>query len=429
MTDRDPGITAFLDRLVPDAVEPRDWQQVVANAGAARGRTPLPLASPLPANRRVLLALALLLLAVLIPLTALAVGHGWWFLSAYGPKPVGNVVVVTSGRWQGMPWNLTAFRTDKGTICYAVTVRPATPQLLGSTEACGPVSASTPISFLRSLGVARVELSRGHFTYRGPQPHPFPAYIVGAVVNSASELDVSEGPRSTQRIRTVAAPASLHAAVRFFIAARPANDAVHSITARNEHGQVIARTKVESPPASYHLASPGKRLPLTHAAIHVLRLHHRSPRIYLLASRDGQNFYRLGSSGRCYGTGRADHLSWTPPDNVMRILGIVECGGKNRTGLELGAPVLDLSVYGQNRGQKLMTVYTLAGIASSAVVAVELVSADGVSIQRIPVRDNVYADRPLPHGVVAIAPENAAGVWLSTCGYGKNSLPILLMRC
>jgi hypothetical protein len=56
-------------------------------------------------------------------------------------------------------------------------------------------------------------------------------------------------------------------------------------------------------------------------------------------------------------------------------------------------------------------------------------SADGVSIQRIPVRDNVYADRPVPHGVVAIAPENAAGVWLSTCGYGKNSLPMLLMRC
>jgi hypothetical protein len=429
MSERDPGIAAVLDRLVPDAVEPRDWQQLLAHAGAVRARRRVPLGRPFLARRRLLLALALLLLAVLIPLTALAVGHGWWFLSAYGPKPVGNVVVVTSGRWQGMPWNLTAFRTDKGTICYAVTVRPATPQLLGSTEACGPVSARTPISFLRSLGVARVELSRGHFTYRGPQPHPFPAYIVGAVINSASEVDVAAGPGLTQRIRTAAAPASLHAAVRFFIAQRPPNGAVRSIAARNEQGQVIARTRVESPPASYHLASPGKRLPLTHAAIHVLRLHHRSPSIYLLATREGQNFYRLGTSGRCYGTGRADHLSWIPPDNVMRILGIVECGGTKRTGLELGAPVLDLSVYGQNRGQKLMTVYTLAGIASSAVVAVELVSADGVSIQRIPVRDNVYADRPLPHGVVAIAPENAAGVWLSTCGYGKNSLPILLMRC
>ena len=429
MTERDPGIAAVLDRLVPDFVEPRDWQQLLANAGAARGRTRLPRSRPFLASRRLLLAIALLLLAVLIPLTALAVGHGWWFLSAYGPKPVGNVVVVTSGRSQGMPWNLTAFRTDKGTICYAVTVSPATPQLLGSTEACGTVSPSTPISFLRSLGVARVELSRGHFTYRGPQPHPFPAYIVGAVITSASEVDVSAGPGATQRIPTVAAPGSLHAAVRFFIATRPANETVRNITAHNEHGQVVARTTVESPPASYRLASPGKQLPLTHAAIHVLRLHHRSPRIYLLASRDGQNFYRLGTSGRCYGTGRADHLSWNPPDNVMRILGIIECRGKRSTGLELGAPVLDLSVYGQNRGQKLMTVYTLAGIASSAVVAIELVSADGVSIKRIPVQGNVYADRPLPHGVVAIAPENAAGVWLSTCGYGKNSLPILFMRC
>lgn len=429
MTDRDPRITAVLDRLVPDVVEPRDWQQLLANAGATRGRTRLPFASPLPANHRVLLAVALLSLAVLIPLTALAVGHGWWFLSAYGPKPVGNVVVVTSGRWHGMPWNLSAFRTNKGTICYAVTVRPAKPQLLGSTEACGPVSPSTPISFLRSLGVARVELSRGHFTFRGSQPHPFPAYIVGAVVNSASEVNVAAGPGSTQRIRTLAAPAGLHAAVRFFIAQRPPSEDVRGLAARDEHGAIVARAIVESPPSSYHLASPGKQLPLTQAAIHVLRLHHRSPHIYLLASRDGQNFYRLGTSGRCYGTGRASHLSWNPPERVMRILGIIECGGKKRTGLELGAPVLDLSVYSQTRGQKLMTVYTLAGIASSAVVAIELVSADGVSIQRIPVRDNVYADRPLPYGVVAIAPENAAGVWLSTCGFGKNSLPILLMRC
>jgi hypothetical protein len=429
MSERDPGIVAALDRLVPDSVEPRDWQQLLANASALRGRRRLPLSPSFLARHRVLLAFALMLLAVLIPLTALAVGRGWWFLSAYGPKPVGNVVVVTSGRSQGVPWNLTAFRTDKGTICYAVTVRPATPQLLGSAEACGPVSATTPISFLRSFGVVHVELLRGHFTYRGAQLHPFPAYIVGAVTNSASEVDVSSGPGSPQRIRTVAAPAGLHAAVRFFIAARPANQAVRNITAHGEHGQVIARTTVETPPATYRLASPGKQLPFTHAAIHVLRLHHRSPRIYLLASRDGQNFYRLGTNGRCYGTGRADHLSWNPPDNAMRILGIIECRGKKSTGLELGAPVLDLSVYGQTRGQKLMTVYTLAGIASSAVAAVELVSADGISVQRIPVRDNVYTARPLPHGVVAIAPENAGGVWLSTCGYGKNSLPILLMRC
>jgi hypothetical protein len=429
MTERDPRITAVLDRLVPDSVEPRDWQQLLATAGAARDPAHLPFSRPLPARRRLLLALVLLLLAVLIPLTALAIGNGWWFLSAYGPKPVGNVVIVTSGRWQGMPWNLTAFRTDKGTICYAVTVRPATPQLLGSTEACGPVSSNRPISFLRSLGVAHLELSRGRFTSREPQPHPFPAYIVGAVIKSALEVDAAAAPGTTQRIPTVAAPAGLHAAVRFFIAARPAGENVRGLTARDEHGNTVAHTIVESPPTSYHLASAGKQLPLTQAAIHVLRLHHRSPHIYLLASRAGRNLYRLGTSGRCYGTGRADHLSWTPPDNVMRILGIVECGGKKRTGLELGAPVLDLSVYRQNRGQKLMTVYTLAGIASSAVVAVELVNANGVSIRRVPVHDSVYADRPLPHGVVAIAPENAAGVWLSTCGYGKNSLPILLMRC
>jgi hypothetical protein len=69
-----------------------------------------------------------------------------------------------------------------------------------------------------------------------------------------------------------------------------------------------------------------------------------------------------------------------------------------------------------------MTVYTLVGIASSTVVAVELVSADGVDV--VADWDALDGDsaptRRLPHGVVAIAPENAAGVWLSTCGYGKT---------
>lgn len=93
----------------------------------------------------------------------------------------------------------------------------------------------------------------------------------------------------------------------------------------------------------------------------------------------------------CWSTGRSDHLSWNPRDNVMRILGVIECGGSSqkRSSLELGTPVLDLSVYGQTRGQKLMTVYTLASIASSTIVAVDLVSGDGISVQSVPVRNGV----------------------------------------
>jgi hypothetical protein len=364
-----------------------------------------------------------------VPLTALAVGRGSWFLSAYGPKPVGNVVVVTSGHWQGTPWSLTAFRTGKGTICYAVTVQPATPQPFGSTEACGPVTATKRISFLRSLGSGHVVLSRGRFGLRGSAARPFPSYIVGATISSISQVTIALGTGGAQRLATVAAPSGLHAPVRFFIAQRPASEGISSLSGTDTQGAVVARVSVQNPPAQYRLASPGKQLPLTRAAIHVLRLHRRSPHIYLLASRGGQNFYRLGTSGRCYGTGRSDHLSWNPPSNVLRILGIIECGGNPGSALELNGPVLDLSVYGRTKGQKLMTVYTLAGIASSEVAAVELVSADGVSLQRVPVRDSVYADRPLPLGVVAIAPENAAGVWLSDCGFGKNSLPILFLRC
>jgi hypothetical protein len=425
MTDRDPAISAVLDRLIPEAHEPRDWQQLLARAGthtAGRRRT-------LPLKRRLLFAAVLVVLAVLVPLTALAVGRGWWFLSAYGPKPVGNVVVVTSGTWRGTPWNLTAFRTDKGTICYALTVEPATPQPLGSAEACGPVTAKTPISFLRSLGTRRLLLTRGRFSLRGRHPHSFPAYIVGVTTDSITTVTIT-GTRGTQQnVSTIPAPAPLHASVRVFVAERQAAADISSITGRDASGSVVARMRVQGPPEHYRLAGPGKPLPLTAAAIHELRLHHRSPHIYLLASRDRQNFYRLGTSGRCYGTGRSDHLSWSPPKNVMRILGVIECGGQKGPALELGAPVLDLSIYGQTRGQKLMTVYTLAGIASSTIVAVELVNADGVSVQRVPVRNGVYADRPLPQGIVAIAPENSSGVWLSGCGFGKNSLPILLMRC
>lgn len=428
MTDRDAGISAVLDQLIPDTQEPRDWQQLLERAGVEPARR---LPRILPVSQRLLLAVALLLIAVLVPLTALALGRGWWFLSAYGPKPVGTVVSVTTGSWHTTPWSLTAFRTDKGTICYTLTVEPATPQPLGSAEACGPISTKAPISFLRNLGTGHVLLTRGHFSLHGPHPRNVPAYIIGATDDHISTVTIQGLGGSAQRIDTIPAPAGLNAPVRFFVAKRPAAAAITKITGQDAGGSSVAAIPVQGPPVSYELASPGKQLPLTPAAIHVLRLHHRSPHIYLLASRDGQNFYRLGTSGRCYGTGRSDHLSWNPPDNVLRILGVIECGGSSqrRPSLEIGAPVLDLSLYGQTRGQKLMTVYTLAGIASSTIVAVDLVNADGISVQSVPVRNGAYADRPLPHGVVAIAPKNSSGVWLSTCGFGKNSLPIFFMRC
>jgi hypothetical protein len=419
MTEHDENVASLLERMVPREAEARDWDGLLWEA-LARREPSSNWAQRRSLRKRLVVVVALVALAVLLPLAAFAVGQRWWFLSVYTPKPVDSVNVIDSGRWSGIRWTLSGFRTDKATLCYALTASTATPISAGGSEACTPLGDSAGISFLRNVGTAgqRTRLNGGGRT-------AMPGYIIGTAPASASEVEVVAPDGSLQRVTTVAPPGGLHVPVRFFVAMRAASQDVERLNARDSAGAVIARTEVGSPRhMTYRLASPGKALGLTSAAIHQLRLHHRSPQIYLLATRNGQNIYRLGAGGRCFGVGPAANMRWNPPALALRMLGMITCG-QSGSFPSASRPILDLSVYGQTKGQKLMTVYRLAGIASDRVAAVELVNADGLVVKRVPIVNGVFTLARVPGGVVAFAPIGRDGVWLRSCGYGKGSLPII----
>lgn len=119
------GLTEALDRLAPADGWEADWTDVLRRAGEP---------GPLPAARRPVrrrrrgrrrtVVLALVILAIAVPLTALSALNNWW-RSAGLPRPVQKPLVVTHGSWSGHAWTLIAYpsypdSTDYG-LCYGVT--------------------------------------------------------------------------------------------------------------------------------------------------------------------------------------------------------------------------------------------------------------------------------------------------------------------
>jgi hypothetical protein len=411
MNETDPRIAVLLDELLPVEAEPRKWEALLREAARESGGV-----QPTRRLRRhVALLATLATLAIMAPLAALGLARGCIFDSPYTPDPAGLVVTVASGHWSGTRWKLDAFRTTKNTLCYAVTVEPGSRSAPQVMESCTPIGASGgALSFMRSDGAGR-----------GAGRPGIAAYIVGSAPESARSVEVIAASGASQRIATVSAPKALGVPRRLFIARRSATADVERIVALDSAARPIETLEVGSPRSqTYQLASGGRALKLSREAVNELRRHHRSTKIALLASQSGQSFYRLGTTGRCYGVGKSSNMRWQPADRVMQIIGSVICGA--RTAFPSAeAPVLDLSVYGQARGSNLMSVKRVSGIASDAIGAVGLVSADGLIVRRVPVVNGVFAPADVPAGVVSLAPMTRSGLWLRGCGFGARSVPVI----
>jgi hypothetical protein len=114
-------------------------------------------------------------------------------------------------------------------------------------------------------------------------------------------------------------------------------------------------------------------------------------------------------------------MRWVPPDRVLRIVGVYGCGPGFPSATN---PIRDDSIYGQNAGQKLMTLYQFSGIASNEVAAIDLIDANGTIVKHVPVTSSgIFSANPVPPGIVDVVAVNAGGVWVSQCGFGKGSYP------
>ena len=168
-------------------------------------------------RRRVLMTFAALA-AVLVPLAALAAANDWWFLRFGGaPVPASAPQVVKEGEWDGHAWQLIAYpsRTD-GLLCVSMTPKDSVEKGEGAALSCS-----------QFVGVARTPESKASpdmtiTLMAGAGSEKLPAYIAGAVIESASAVEIRLADGDLLRVPTYAGPEPLQH-VRFYAAQLPAH--------------------------------------------------------------------------------------------------------------------------------------------------------------------------------------------------------------
>lgn len=432
----DERIGELLDRLVPARDEASRWQTVVTQADAARsfkrgdGRR-----RNLRRPRIAAVATAAFLIVVVAPLSALAVTQGWWFFRfGNSPKPIGSVVVVAERTFGGIPWTFTAYRSSTDGLCFAATPNTTTPaakRAVTGAMSCDEISGvpKTPQTKPSSPHGVSYLLENGN--------KRFPGVVFGPVIPQAATVNVRFASNQTIHATTIPAPGALGANVRFYIAALPSTlhwnpfvlTPVRSIVGRDRHGHVVARLVLpgrQLNSALFRISNQGKLVHLTPSQKHVLRSEHRGTLIYLMATRDGESFYRLGGNHVsrgvahvCYGFGKPQIPYLLPASRrgIAPLVGVIGCTEKTAATFPSPfAPVWDLSIYGATRSHPQVVLQRLAGFASDAVKTVNLLDRKGRVVERVPVIDNVYAVKHVPPGIVAVVPTSFDGQSLARCG-------------
>ena len=203
-----------LDRLAPALPWEPDWADVLGRADEREWhRWPRPRG-----KRRLIVALAALV-AVLVPIVAVGAANDWWFLRVGGPfAPAGTPVVVQQSTWDGYAWQLVAYVSTRGDLCFGVVPAGSEPVTSSGAIACSPfVGITRADQTTEGEPLALTYLSGGFGT--GDRHHD---YIAGPVVDGASQVEIRLVAGQVLRLPTFPAPASV-GNVRFYTGLLPAD--------------------------------------------------------------------------------------------------------------------------------------------------------------------------------------------------------------
>src|SRR4051812_41262606 len=183
-----------LELLAPALAWQADWSDVLLRAGEAKaGSVP----SMRFRKRRVVVALAVLA-AVLIPLAAVAATNDWWFLRFdSAPRPTHGPVVVKKGEWSGHPWEMVAYPSATDGLCISVTPKGGA----GAAMGCGPVVGAPRTRETKNSPDMKIT-----FLFSGAGG-ALPSYVVGPVIEQASEVEIRFVDGRSLQVPTFAGPA------------------------------------------------------------------------------------------------------------------------------------------------------------------------------------------------------------------------------
>jgi hypothetical protein len=228
VTNYDPEVAAILDRLVPPpVVEPSHWEELLHEA-----RLGSPRVTGNRRRRRVLALVGAVVAAIVVAIPALAVREGWWFLFPGSPRPTSDVDVVTSGRWSGIDWKMTAYVSAEKGVCVAVTLDVGKPSMGGMS--CG--------SGLRGEPFPHAEPWARHwvgYVYSSPGLYGAPDYVYGPVAEGVHSVDVVLSDGETLRASVIEAPEQLRVPLGFYAVPLPGHVPLASVRARDRFGTVL----------------------------------------------------------------------------------------------------------------------------------------------------------------------------------------------
>jgi hypothetical protein len=183
-------------------------------------------------TKRRLVVLVAVLAAALVPLAAVGAANDWWFLrfgSSPTPKPAPGV--VKQGEWNGHPWQLTAWPSPGGDLCFSVTPRGSTDYGEYGATSCGPVAGIDPMPETKTSSAPTITFMGAGASKR------LPAYIAGPVTSKATAVEVRFTNGDVLRVPTFGAPEPFQR-IRFFATPLPSNvqPTPHSVVIKSVAG-------------------------------------------------------------------------------------------------------------------------------------------------------------------------------------------------
>ena len=242
MRPTDPLIARVLDQAIPPLLEPEEWESIMAEARSRpeRRRRLVP-----NSRRKLVIILAVVLLCVLVPLSALGVSQGWWFESEPDApstyRPAGPVVTITSGRVGRVPWSLVAFVSTDNKLCYGVTPYPPSGHPPAGTS--GGLTGASGFSCEDMKGPQSVaEYGEGGIGST--------TIVTGTARENVARVDVVEPGGEVFSTDAIRAPEELGTRARFFVVVLPPRSRPDiALVARNASGKVVGT--VPRPPCSF----------------------------------------------------------------------------------------------------------------------------------------------------------------------------------
>jgi len=196
-----------LDRLAPALLWQGDWTDVLRRAGQTQ---PSRLVHPrrLLRKRRLMIAVVVLV-AISIPLAALAAANDWWFLrNTRAPRPLSAPLVLKEAQWGSHTWQMSAYPSATDGLCVAVTRKDL--KDVGAMG-CSPFAGSPRTAATKATPDMTITYLSGSDIDTGGRP----LYIAGPVIDKASEVEIRFTNGQTIRVPTFSAPAPLEH-IRFY---------------------------------------------------------------------------------------------------------------------------------------------------------------------------------------------------------------------